>query len=529
MSSVVSDGRTSRLIPRWREWHPWLTATAFVANVTSRNAHCLSPVDLGTLLGLGLLIASGLYLLVWSLRRATPQAAVIATVVFVGLVLYGRTYDEFRKLGWITDPSLVHGVFLLTGVALVSVTWMSKGELPRLSTWLSLTMLLVAGQSATKIAQVYTAVLGDPSRVDTADIPLRDDAHTEQDRAEGRPDIYYLIFDGYGRADVLAQRYDHDNSPFLDGLRQRGFYIADKSCTNYPLTQYSLASSLNVNFLDNITPTAATRSFYEMIRAPKVARFLKQRGYRFIHFNSPWPGTSFSRTADQTIGPQRGLKDMFLIFHSFSALRFVVHHNMLAEYISVHRDAFEELPNIAKQAEPTFTFAHFIAPHPPFVFDREGRGREDIDQTKRQSYTDELIAMNAVVTRMVDRIVAQSATKPIIIVQADHGPAFFACAPLAPDNDAEWVQERLPILNAYLVPEQVRSKLYPTISPVNSFRLLLSECFGAALPLLPDRLYMTHYRAAWMVRDVTEQVPDGIPNTTIPVPPHDTVVVSEPN
>ena len=241
--------------------------------------------------------------------------------------------------------------------------------------------------------------------------------------------------------------------------------------------------------------------------------------------NHAKPPVAFSRMTDQTIGSRRGLKDMFLIFHRFSVLRFVVHHNMLAEYVSVHRDAFEELPNIAKRAKPTFTFARFIAPHPPFVFDRQGRGREDIDQTASKPYTDELIAINAVVTR----IVAQSATKPIIIIQGDHGPAFFACAPLAPDNDAEWVHERLPILSAYLVPECVRAKLYPAISPVNSFRLLLSECFGAALPLLQDRLYMTHYRAAWMVRDVTEKVHDGIPSATIPVPPHDAVLASDPS
>ena len=37
-----------------------------------------------------------------------------------------------------------------------------------------------------------------------------------------KPDIYYLIFDRYARADQLASVYGYDNSAFLAALRQRG-------------------------------------------------------------------------------------------------------------------------------------------------------------------------------------------------------------------------------------------------------------------------------------------------------------------
>lgn len=62
----------------------------------------------------------------------------------------------------------------------------------------------------------------------------------------GGPDIYYIVLDGYGRADVLEELYGHDNGPFLDGLRDRGFYVADEAYSNYAVTPLSLAGTLNM-------------------------------------------------------------------------------------------------------------------------------------------------------------------------------------------------------------------------------------------------------------------------------------------
>jgi hypothetical protein len=63
-------------------------------------------------------------------------------------------------------------------------------------------------------------------------------------------------------------------------------------------------------------------------------------------------------------------------------------------------------------------------------------------------------------------------------VQGDHGPYGFSPG-LRP---AEYE-----ILNAYYLPrEDARAMLYPRISPVNSFRVVLNAFFGKDLELLPD-------------------------------------------
>ena len=41
---------------------------------------------------------------------------------------------------------------------------------------------------------------------------------------------------------------DLDNSEFTDSLNQRGFYVAERSNSNYPTTVLSVASTLEMNY-----------------------------------------------------------------------------------------------------------------------------------------------------------------------------------------------------------------------------------------------------------------------------------------
>ena len=117
---------------------------------------------------------------------------------------------------------------------------------------------------------------------------------------ETLPDIYYIVLDGYARNDTLAEYYGLDNSGFTDSLQQQGFYVADRSYSNYPVTRWSLTSSLNMRYIHKEDQRGNETSYlFSLLRNNEVGRILKAQGYQYVHFNTHWPGTYRCDLADQ--------------------------------------------------------------------------------------------------------------------------------------------------------------------------------------------------------------------------------------
>jgi hypothetical protein len=55
--------------------------------------------------------------------------------------------------------------------------------------------------------------------------------------------------------------------------------------------------------------------------------------------------------------------------------------------------------------------------------------------------------------------------------------------------DLDQLLAKFRILNAYFLPGVSHRHLYPSITPVNSFRLVFNLYFHAGLPLLPDDVW----------------------------------------
>jgi hypothetical protein len=140
-----------------------------------------------------------------------------------------------------------------------------------------------------------------------------------------------------------------------------------------------------------------------------------------------------------------------------------------------------------------------VAPHPPFVFDKDGEpiypdrrfttgdgdSYQGTDEEYLSQYPDQLEYINKLTLAAVKRIISKSKTPPVIILQGDHGSGVYL------DNYSlanTCVYERFSILNAYYGPQGLKDLLYPEITPVNSFRLILDYFFDTRLGLLPDKV-----------------------------------------
>jgi hypothetical protein len=151
---------------------------------------------------------------------------------------------------------------------------------------------------------------------------------------------------------------------------------------------------------------------------------------------------------------------------------------------------FDELARIPSLPSPKLVFIHVLSPHPPFLFGPRGeplnvgefdagRSSGPTEAAQIKAYADQVAFLNARLLEAVRAILRGSKPEPIIMIQGDHGWA---------DRNQE---DKLSILNVYHWPGAGRSVLYPTITPVNSFRLLFDTYFGANLERLEDVSYFS--------------------------------------
>ena len=115
--------------------------------------------------------------------------------------------------------------------------------------------------------------------------------------------------------------------------------------------------------------------------------------------------------------------------------------------------------------------------------------------------------MNKKLTALVDTILAESATPPVIVIQSDHGSRDTADEDVfeARDFSDEYLRRRLRNFSAYYAPD-ANAAFYETITPVNTFRVILNEYFGAHYDILPDKSFITLPGKHYDVIDVTDRV-----------------------
>jgi len=296
------------------------------------------------------------------------------------------------------------------------------------------------------------------------------------------PDIYYIILDGYTRQDVLMEDFGYDNSEFIDGLAGRGFYVASSSNGTYGSTLYCLAMSQNMRYLEeeemgaNNLPVIANK-----VMDSKVSRLLKSCGYQYIFLptNANWKGAG----KYATVCLHRGAFGIGVTEFAYGLIETTA-LSPFARFFSSHGadtiiEAFNALANMPDIKEPTFVFAHITCPHPPWLFDSDGVKEFNVFETEDRvsGYLDNLAFVNGELEVLVDELILESDTPPIIILQSDHGTGF--------KSGEKWgyTQE---ILNAYYLPDGGDKALYETISPVNTFRVIFNYYFGADYKILED-------------------------------------------
>jgi hypothetical protein len=306
---------------------------------------------------------------------------------------------------------------------------------------------------------------------------------------ENLPDVYLIILDMYGREDALDTQYNYDNSEFISQLEEIGFYVADCARSNYATTALSLASQLNMEYLDVLLDDVNVESTGYLIRNSRVRLAFEEIGYTSIAFNT---GYGWANVGDSDIYLDRPPDPVLWHIDPFEQLFIegTVVRPFFDYYISLGFGEIEWLdtPNemkaqrtrmvldyldlIPQMPSPKFVHAHIMIPHPPHVFNVDGSVNLQANLIgEKAGFKIQLDYLNPRIIEIVENIIDNADPGPIIILEGDHGLFDF---------------ERTSILNAMFFPYSNDEVFYPQISSVNTFRLLFNEYFGTDFSLLDD-------------------------------------------
>jgi len=125
----------------------------------------------------------------------------------------------------------------------------------------------------------------------------------------------------------------------------------------------------------------------------------------------------------------------------------------------------------------------------------------------KSGYAAQATYLSKLMLDAVDKILKNSKTPPIIILQGDHGSKVELNQQLLEKTN---VNECFPNLNAYFVPPSVRKNLYEGITPVNSFRMIFNGLFDDKFPKLPDKSYYSGWLTPFDFIDVTNRIKPAI-------------------
>lgn len=430
--------------------------------------------------------------LLWLVFRNMIKACIIAFLLMAFYFFFGAIYDSIMSLSpgsFFSKYSVILAAFFLFVTVCFVLLFRYRKPLTKLNYTLNvfLCLLLIVDGAWLVYKLVDRKPFSDSSL--QKQISICDTC--------SRPDIYLIMADEYAGDQALLETMNFDNSGFKEQLKDRGFY-SPVSRSNYNFTPFSVASMLNMDYLQGLEGKNSSHRdlaiCYDLIRECKAFQFLFYHGYELHNF-SIFDVYDQPSLIKSTILPE---KTRFITSQTlFRRLDNNILFNMAAKfgtgflkrrfYLPYHSNikTLDSLQALIPQktGKPKFVYTHLVMPHYPYFFDKEGKERVFTDLSSAQErniphYIEYLQYTNKVLLKMIDQIIANSPTPPVIILVSDHG---FREYPM-PVN----VKYRFMNLLSIYTPGKNYKAFYDGMSNVNLFRAMFNQEFAQRFPLLKD-------------------------------------------
>ena len=351
-------------------------------------------------------------------------------------------------------------------------------------------------------------------------------------KADKLPDVYIIILDAHLRSDVLEKTFKLDNTGFIKKLTALGFYVPPCSMSNYAYTPLSISSFLNMQYLQDISPDFAppntdTSPLFELIKHNEVRKNLESLGYSSYSLASyqriAWTDADHYYPLDSTSLLSSEARVVFskferMLFDTTMARVLTDYKGGLttsdkipvnypyADHVRQQWTILKELKEISSLQGPKLVWAHLTMPHAPYVFYPDGSLIPDPPELPwvvplpwdeyLQYYSWGVQYTDNAILPVLETILKNSDTPPIIVVTGDHGA----------DS-----ANRLAVLSAFYVPDNVRAAIPPDISLVNYFRVIFNGVYGAQYKILENTSYLSDKENTYNFTLYPETMPNCMP------------------
>jgi hypothetical protein len=438
-----------------------------------------------------------------SRKISPPKAALILFCTSFFLLLF-TPIDDFFKIITFGKMYSSYWVFpLLTIVLILLIKKIIKtGNIPQ-----NLIMFLNIFMICLVVTEVLTMTTNIKDLEKNHDLiypqkPLAEKYMPSTRSDSSKPDIYFLLFDAYTNNKALKENWDFDNTQITDWLTGNGFHISPYTHSNYNFTAFSVSSTFNMNYIDakkgiDATIKSNILQANKSISDNEAFSILKKENYS-IDFLAPFKnsiqenglGQFFEYLVDKQIANQTlpgRIYDNYLFTHL--ADKWAAMHDSTPPKSILDKYAFvrSTVDQVKKSADstvnraPHFVYAHIMVPHDPPLFNSTGTlmsKKEALAASNFDAYTAQVKFANMIMKEMVNYISQHNKRNTIIVIEGDHGYAFYP-EKLKP-------KYAFSNFNAVYFPDKNYSRLYDNMSPVNMFRILFNQYFNQNFPLLKD-------------------------------------------
>jgi len=473
--------------------HPFLLAIYPIIFLYAHNIQEASIEDTYWPLVIAIISSIIFYLIFRLITKDKLKAGIITTIFIIIFYTYGHLFDWLVSLNlfWVKHRHILPITLFIFGYTAYFINLIKNEKILKITTKILniITITLI-------IINIVTII---PAKIEEYKIQKnktenlsKNDTNSTIKKSISTPDIYYIVLDEYAGFETIKNIWGYDNSDFKSFLEKTGFILADKTYNRYDTTFYSLASSLNMEYIDKKEPLSKV---LESLKDNEVTKFLKKKGYKIITFTE-YDKRVEVKTYDISYKDIKIESDTppfsqiileCSILHPFLNTLTIEADNLLRATTKYKLQKIKESITIDG---PKFTYLHILCPHPPYVFKKNGEkndASERLNAENKNNYLNQYIFITKEIEEIVDMIVKKSKNTPIIVLQSDHGPRNWYYAK-GKSQIISYIPktEYTKILNAYYLPNFNKKSLANNISPSNTFRLIFNQYFNANFTLLKN-------------------------------------------